>query len=137
MKKKAIISISSKTKAEQEDAIEMHTPGDFYKEEDSYYAVYDETEISGMEGTKTTLEIHPDKLSLIREGTTSARMEFEKNNKYHTLYNTPYGAMELLIQTNELSVKVNEGGGQIFIDYNMSISGQKPMKTALKINIKA
>lgn len=137
MNKKAVISISSNASLEKDDLIEVLTPGEYYKEKDTYYAVYDETEISGMEGTTTTLEIRPNKLSLVREGTTSAKMEFEKNNKYVTLYNTPYGVLELLIQTNELSMEVDDNGGQIFINYNMSISGQKPQRTELKINIKA
>lgn len=136
MKKKAIISISSNETSRKEDSIEMVSPGDYYKTGNAYYAVYDETEISGMEGTKTTLEIHEHKFSLVREGTTNARMEFEKNNKYVSLYNTPYGALELSIQTKDLNVDVNENGGQIFVEYNMSIGGQKPQNTKLKINIR-
>lgn len=137
MKKKAIISISSNDTLKKEDFIEVRTPGDYYKKENAYYAVYDETEISGMEGTTTTLEIHDGKLSLIREGTTSTKMEFEKNNKYVSLYNTPYGALELQIQTKNLDIDISDEGGQIFVDYNLSISGQKPQNTKLKINIQA
>jgi uncharacterized beta-barrel protein YwiB (DUF1934 family) len=136
MKKKAIISISSNQMSKKDDTIEVLTPGDYYKKDEAYYAIYDETEISGMEGTTTTLEIQPERLSLIREGTTSAKMEFEKNKKYVTLYNTPYGALELLIQTKELKVKVNEQGGEILVDYNMSVAGQRPQKTELRINIR-
>lgn len=137
MKKKAVISISSNQFTKKDDTIEVLTPGDYFKKDNLYYAVYDETEISGMEGTTTTLEIYPEKLSLIREGTTSAKMEFEKNKKYLTLYNTPYGALELQIQTDELKMNIDENGGMILINYNMSVGGQKPQKTELRINIRA
>ena len=136
MKQKAIISIVSKQLAVDSDAIEVHTPGDYFKNEGFYSAEYEETEISGMEGTVTKLQIHPEKLILIREGTTTAKMEFEKNKNYVTLYNTPYGTMELNIQTKDLKVDVNETGGKIFIDYKMGALGQKPLKTELIINIK-
>ncbi|WP_055669374.1 DUF1934 domain-containing protein [Desnuesiella massiliensis] len=137
MDKKALISISSAQKESKEDKIEVVTPGKFYKEEDTYYAVYDETEISGMEGTTTTLQIWPNKLSLVRIGTTSAKMEFEKNSPCTTLYNTPYGMLEIKIETNDLKVEVGDGGGEISVNYNMSIAGQKPQNTELQIKIKS
>jgi Uncharacterized protein conserved in bacteria len=136
MEKKAIISISSNQVSSNEDSVEVLTPGSFYEVEDFYQAIYNETEISGMEGTVTKLQIFSDKLFLVREGTTSTKMEFEKNKIYTTLYNTPYGALELKIDTKQLEIKVNEKGGEVFIDYNMGIAGQKPQKTELKINIK-
>lgn len=137
MKKKAIISILSKQFAEEEDTIEVVTPGDFYKEDDCYYATYKETEISGMEGTTTTLKIYPEKFSLNRFGTTNANMDFKRNSENITLYNTPYGVLELKIKTKELDVNINDEGGEVFVYYNMSVSGQKPQNTVLKINIKA
>lgn len=136
MKKKAIISVMSKQKGKSEEAIEVVTPGDFYKKQDCYYAVYNETEISGMEGTTTTLKIMPEKLSLIRMGTTSAKMEFQNKNRSVTLYNTPYGVLELEIETKSIKVEVNDEGGEVLINYNMSVSGEKPQNTTLKINIK-
>lgn len=136
MEKKALISISSMQKSRMDDKIEVLTPGSYFKKMDSYHVEYEETEISGMEGTRTLLEIFPDKLSLIRQGTTSATMEFEKNNNYITMYNTPYGAMELEIHTRDLTVDVNDEGGEIFVKYNMKISGQKAEDTQLKISIK-
>jgi uncharacterized beta-barrel protein YwiB (DUF1934 family) len=137
MKQKAVISIVSNQMSIKADAIEVRTPGVYYKEKDFYLAEYDETELSGMEGTTTRLEIYPEKLILIREGTTATKMEFEKGKEYISLYNTPYGMMELKIQTKILKVSVDEFGGEIFIDYKMGAVGQKPLKTELKINIKA
>lgn len=137
MKKKAIISVSSKQKSDENDVIEVVTPGDFYEKDGLYYAVYKETEISGMEGTTTTLKISNDKFSIIRIGSTSAKMEFDKKAKSVSMYNTPYGTLELRIETKNLSVDVGEKGGDIQVNYNLSVSGQMPHNTELKINIKA
>ena len=137
MKRKAVISILSNQVPKNDDSIEVLTPGSFNKEKNFYYAIYDETEISGMKGTTTRLEIYPERISLIREGTTNAKMEFEKNKRYLSLYNTPYGVLELHILTKELNVRMGDDGGEVFIDYNMSIGGQKPQKTELKISIRA
>ncbi len=137
MRKKAIISISSNQEENNDDSIEVVTPGEFYKEENEYCAVYNETEISGMEGTTTTLKISPSRISLLREGTTSAKMDFEENNPCVTLYNTPYGMLELKIDTQKLNIDIDDKGGEVFINYHMSIAGQNPQATELKIKIKS
>ncbi|NLZ47714.1 MAG: DUF1934 domain-containing protein [Clostridiales bacterium] len=137
MGKKALISITSHHKASENDIIEVQTPGEYFKKDNKYYAEYEETKISGMEGTTTILEINPEKVVLMREGTTTAKMEFEKNNKYTTLYNTPYGVLELVISTRNIKVDIDDNGGDIYIDYDMSVAGQASYNTELNINIKA
>jgi uncharacterized beta-barrel protein YwiB (DUF1934 family) len=135
MKKKAIISVSSK-QSDNDEVIEVVTPGDFYKKDGSYYAIYKETKLSGMEGTTTTLKIKNDKFSLIRMGSTSANMDFNKDRKSRTMYKTPYGAVEMKIKTNEIDIDVNENGGKVVVNYSMSLAGQIAQDTQLKVNIK-
>lgn len=137
MKQKAIISVSSKQSIDEEEVIEVVTPGSFYKKENYYYAVYEETELSGMSGTTTTLKIGKDKFSLIRMGSTNAKMDFDKKTKNVSMYNTPYGTLELKIETKDLDIDINDAGGNVLVNYNMSLSGQTPYNTMLKINIKA
>lgn len=139
LKKTALISVSSMQSNKKEDIVEVVTPGSFYKKENSYYVVYDETELSGMEGTTTTFKINckDNKFSLIRMGTTNAKMEFQKAKDDIVLYNTPYGPLELKIETKELNINVDDEGGDVVIKYNLTFTGQEPQKTTLKINIKA
>ncbi|QGU94122.1 DUF1934 family protein [Clostridium bovifaecis] len=132
----AIISVGSKQIGNEDEAVEVITKGKFYKKQNCYYAVYNETEISGMEGTTTTLKIKPDKFSLIRMGSTNAKVDFENKSSNVSLYNTPYGPLELVVQTNKLDIDVDDNGGKVFIDYNMTLAGQKPLKTILNIDIK-
>lgn len=137
MKKKAVISVTSRQiKDDDNDAIEVVTPGDFYKKGNTYYAIYKETEISGMQGTTTTLKIYDNKLSLIRMGSTTTKMEFDENKKGISMYSTPYGTIELIIDTIKIKTDVDENGGNILINYNMSLAGQKPQYTKLMINVK-
>ncbi|MCY6369842.1 DUF1934 domain-containing protein [Clostridium ganghwense] len=137
MGKKAIISVGSKQIGNEDEAIEVVTQGEFYEKGNCYYAVYQETALSGMDGTTTTLKIKPDEFSLIRMGTTNAKMEFKNKKKNISMYDTPYGTLELLIETNKLDININKDGGKVSIDYNMSLGGQKPLKTILSIDIKA
>ncbi|EOU1681151.1 DUF1934 domain-containing protein [Clostridium perfringens] len=136
MSKKAIISICSTQDIGEKEKIEVVTVGEFSINGDEFIATYDETEISGMEGTKTTLKIKGDKVVLHREGTTSTKMEFQKDNTQVALYNTPYGMLELKTSTKELELDVNEKGGNISIKYHLIAGGQEPIKTNLDMKIK-
>lgn len=136
MSKKAIISICSTQDIGEKEKIGVVTVGEFSINGDEFIATYDETEISGMEGTKTTLKIKGDKVVLHREGTTSTKMEFQKDNTQVALYNTPYGMLELKTSTKELDLDVNEKGGNISIKYHLIAGGQEPIKTNLDMKIK-
>ncbi|XZK27216.1 DUF1934 domain-containing protein [Clostridium perfringens] len=136
MSKKAIISICSTQDIGEKEKIEVVTVGEFSINGDEFIATYDETQISGMEGTKTTLKIKGDKVVLHREGTTSTKMEFQKDNTQVALYNTPYGMLELKTSTKELDLDVNEKGGNISIKYHLIAGGQEPIKTNLDMKIK-
>lgn len=137
MKKKSLISVVSEQNGNTEESIEVVTPGDFYKKDEFYYAVYKETQITGMQDTTTTIKISPDQFSLIRAGSTTTRMNFKAENDEVALYDTPYGTLELKIRTKALKIDINEYGGDISVNYDMSIGGQKTQNTSLKINIKA
>lgn len=136
MIKKAIISICSTQDIGEKEKIEVVTVGEFSINGDEFIATYDETEISGMGGTKTTLKIKGNKVVLHREGTTSTKMEFQKNNTQVALYNTPYGMLELKTSTKELDLDVDEKGGNISIKYHLIAGGQEPIKTNLDMKIK-
>ncbi|MEI3336897.1 MAG: DUF1934 domain-containing protein [Clostridium sp.] len=136
MGKKAIISVISNANIEDDDMIEVVSPGSFEKIEDGFKAIYEETEISGMEGTTTILTIKENQVILEREGTTSTKMIFKEDEDSIVLYNTPYGMLEIAISTNNLDVKIDEDGGKLDIEYEMSVYGQPPFNTKLSLSIK-
>ena len=90
-----------------------------------------------MKGTTTTLKIDDENFTLIRTGTTNTEMKFKKYVRDLTLYNTPNGALDVMVDTKELKMEVNNNGGDVFIDYDMIIGKQQILSTTLKINIKA
>lgn len=136
MNKKAIITVDSTVLNDEEDLIGVVTPGDFFKVEDGFRAEYNETKLSGMEGTKTTIVIRKDSFDLIREGTTETKMEFKINEKTVSLYKTPYGILDISIDTRKLDINIDEDGGTINTMYTLEIGDQPALKTNLTIDIK-
>lgn len=136
MKRKAIITVDSAVLNEEEDIISVVTPGDFYEIEDGFKVEYNETKISGMEGTKTIIIIRKNSFDLIREGTTETKMEFENNKRTVSLYKTPYGILDVKINTKKLDININEEGGTINTMYILEIGDQTALKTNLTIDIR-
>jgi uncharacterized beta-barrel protein YwiB (DUF1934 family) len=136
MDKKAIISIISNASMEDEDVIEVVSPGKYIKLSNGYRAIYEETEISGMDGTTTTLTIQDKEVILEREGTTTTKMQFNKEEPSVSMYQTPYGMLEISINTKELTVDMNEDGGELKINYSLGVAGQVPLDTSLSLKIR-
>lgn len=130
----AVITIVSVQ--DEDEEIEVVTAGKFYKEDGYYYAVYEETEASGMEGTVTTLKINDEGFSLMREGSITTTMNFKRNNEEDVLYSTPHGGLCLKLRTREVKTNVDENGGDINVEYDMIVGGQQHITTILRGNIK-
>lgn len=135
MEKNAVIKIVSNATMENNELIEVLTHGKFSLEDNKYIATYNETEISGMKGTETSLIIEEDVIILERVGSTSTKMVFMKNEATVALYNTPYGMLELEIFTKSLEKEISENGGKVFIEYEMRVIGQEPFKTKINVEI--
>ena len=136
MDKKVLVTIKSiQTANNQDEKIEMITAGKYYKVEDDYYVKYDETEISGMEGTVTTVKIGRDEVSLTRTGTTNGSMNFKKGMQDISLYSTPYGVLEIGIVPFQVKINVDENGGEVMMKYGLASAGQQVSINELYIEI--
>ncbi len=120
----------------EESIIELFTEGVFYIKNGNYYIVYEESEVSGMEGTTTSLKVEDNKkVSMKRFGTMSTNFDFEKNKQFEASYMTAYGNLTINILTNTLHIEIDEetGKGNIEIDYDLKVLGN--VKTANKLKI--
>ncbi len=120
----------------EENIIELITEGKFYIKNDSYYLVYDETEISGMEGSTTTLKIQGHKISMKRFGNNTSSLIFEQGKKHRTEYSTAFGDMSMEVLTDSVDVNISDvGKGSIDLSYKLSISNATESSNQLTINI--
>lgn len=123
----------------EEEQMEFVTEGKFYKKGDALYIVYDESELSGMPGCKTSLTLKEDSIRMKRFGNSISHdtiMEFEKGKRYEGFYETPFGHFEMELLTNSIENSVsNEGTGKIDIDYHISLKGLSEGRSRLNIEI--
>ncbi len=123
----------------QEEETEFMTEGKLYKRGDSYYLLYEESEISGMEGCKTSLKYNDKFLRMKRTGEALGQytvIEFNKDKSFNSVYQTPYGPIEMEVLTNKYEHKLTEEGmGSILIDYNINLIGLAATRNKLDITI--
>ncbi|NBI06231.1 DUF1934 domain-containing protein [Senegalia massiliensis] len=126
---------TQETEDGEKNKIELVTEGKFYEKNDSYYLLYDESEISGLENSTTSLKIKQDEVSMKRFGDNNSKMEFKKNYKYNTLYSTIYGNLDMEVSTQKIQVDIKEGKGKIFLKYKLLISNNMESLNTLDITI--
>lgn len=123
----------------EEDQIEFVTEGKIYERNQALYLVYDESEVSGMPGCKTSLKLKGDTVRMKRFGESvilDTVIEFEKGRRYEGFYDTPFGAIEMEVLTNDLVNNMSpEGKGSIDIDYHISLKGLSEGRSKLNIQI--
>ncbi len=140
MKKKVWLSIKGQqsTQSEEPEIVELITEGELYYKDRSNYLLYKESEVSGMEGTTTTVKVEEDQVSIIRLGTTNTHLVFKKGQRKYNRYETPYGELLLSIFTNDLSIQYNEEKEpvSIYLDYDLGIEGGHQTQNSLEIKVK-
>lgn len=120
----------------EENVIELFTEGKLYTKNGSYYLVYDETEISGMEGSTTTLKIQGKKVSMKRFGNNSSNLIFEMGQRHKAEYMTAYGDMTLEVITDRVDVDISESGkGKINLFYKINLANDLESDNHLTIDI--
>ena len=120
----------------EEQVMEFMTEGQLYERNGSTYLMYKETELSGMEGCTTSLKISGDTVRMKRFGQMlpiDTVMEFKKGKRYEGYYETPYGAVEMEILTNNVDNRLDEG--ELDIDYAISLKGLTEARSRLNITI--
>ena len=73
------------------DAQELMTEGTMTLTEDGMVLAYQETALTGMEGTTTRFQVQGPRVILTRSGTVNSQMVFEEGRQHTSLYETPFG----------------------------------------------
>ena len=138
MEKDVIISIKGTQKYDggEPGAVELVTAGRLAQDEAGYTLSYQESELTGLEGTLTTFQIEPERITLMRVGEFNSQMVFQEGRRHMSMYNTPYGAMTIGVNTRHLLSELTDRGGEIEIDYAIEIDHSVAGRNTFQINVK-
>lgn len=116
--------------------IEFITVGRHYHKNGVDYITYDESEISGMDGTTTMLKIYGDHVVLVRMGQIEQRQEFRQSERSSCSYITPFGTMQMSVLTSAMEIHFAKSSGQVEIAYDLEIDGKWQSSNTLSIEIR-
>lgn len=136
--KKVIITVNGIQVTADEPAtnMELVTEGEYTFDDGVGFFTYEESQITGMEGTSTRFDFSPTEAVITREGSVSSKMVFIEGKNNLFLYNTPWGSMTMGIQTHKIDSTLTPQGGTIDIDYTLHFDQAVVSQNRFHVKIK-
>ncbi len=97
---------------------------------------YDESELTGMEGTTTNISFELDNPKLVvmsRSGTVVGTLCFSDGERIMCTQNTPEMEIPLVIDTERMINELTEDGGELKISYGMEYRGSLVSRTLMHV----
>jgi uncharacterized beta-barrel protein YwiB (DUF1934 family) len=138
MEKEVVISIKGMQNYEGAlpDVVELVTQGRLAREGERYTLSYQESELTGLSGTLTTIRVDGPEVTLMRVGEFNSQMVFQEGRRHLSMYNTPYGAMSIGVNTRHLLAELTDQGGDIEVDYTIEVDHAMAGRNVFRINVK-
>lgn len=118
------------------DATELMTEGTLTVTAEGLLLSYEETQLTGLEGTTTTFEVRGPLVILTRSGKVNSQMVFEEGRQHTSLYETPFGELSVDIQTSRLKNNLTERGGTLEIRYSIAVEHTVTGKNLFQIRVR-
>lgn len=136
--KDVIISITGVQNYPQgsDDAVELVTEGKYSYRDGHGELSYMESELTGMQGTRTSFTFSPDEVVLSREGTLTSKMIFREGTKNTFLYDTPFGSATMGLDTHRIHSTLGPRGGDMEIDYVVDFDHAVVGRNKFRINVR-
>lgn len=110
---------------EEPEGIELITRGWFCQEEDNIRLEYDESELSGMEGTKTQLRFDGSQVYLERTGDTQSCLIFCKRQQTQSTYQMGPFTLPVSVFSTILEYELTPQKGWMELQYTLDLGGSR------------
>lgn len=138
MIKDVVISMRSIQGCDQDDQqiLDFTTDGHYFQDGEASCFSYMETEVTGLEGTRTSVVVMPDHVVVDRDGSITSRMIFREGEKNSFPYDTPFGTAMLGVKTRRIRQDFNENGGELEVDYVVDMEHALVARNKIQLNIR-
>lgn len=123
---------------EMPEPIELIMEGRLLTGSDRVELVYEESELSGMEGSLTTIGFRrqePGLISMLRTGLVNTALVFEEGKRHFCIYHTPFSDFEICVYTRRVDNRLLTEG-VITLDYLMEIHGAQAEHTRMTVTVR-
>jgi uncharacterized beta-barrel protein YwiB (DUF1934 family) len=127
MKKDVTINIRGIYNFEDDEAdvVELFTTGEFYRKNGNYFISYDESEVTGFSGSKTTLKVEDQScVTMSRKGSGRDLTQLIVQNgvRHQCQYDVGFGDMMIGVSGRSISSTLNDRGGRLEFKYSLDIN---------------
>lgn len=136
--KQVLVSVKSiqRDRDGEDTVVELISSGRYYERQGVKYIIYNESEVTGLEGVKTTIKVYPNSVVLLRTGDVNMRHQYVLNEKHESVYQTPYGQLHMAVYTHEFNVSIQDGIGNVHLGYDISVDGEWQFYNQLTITLR-
>ena len=99
--------------------------------------VYEEGELSGMEGSVTSIGFERDRpglVSMMRSGPVSTAMIFEENKRHFSVYDTPFSSFQICVRALRVENALLSAG-HLALEYQIEIHGAQAEHCTMEITV--
>ena len=115
--------------------VELCTTGTLsYSRDGKIELSYDESEITGLKGSRTTFTVDKDLVTLSRTGASKAVLIFE-NGKRHQLFTGLDGVVPVCVDCHSMSQSLTQSGGEMRVDYSVEVAGAALERNSYRIRV--
>ena len=121
----------------QPETMEIRSVGKLTEKDGRITYSYDETEVTGMDGSTTSITYmvdRPELVTMLREGAVSTALVFEEGKRHHCVYQTPYMPFQICVHTLKVENRLDTER-TLFLDYIIEIRGARAERTKFSMEI--
>ena len=107
---------------EEPERTRLTTGGTLELDGEAVVLTYEESALTGLEGTTTSFRVEPKRTVLERHGTLESRMVFEPGREDCSLYDMGFGALMIRVRGVEIKSNLGADGGTLEVRYQISRS---------------
>lgn len=119
------------------DSVELTTVGKMGVKEGQFLLTYDESEMLGVKGIKTSLMVKNDNTVILkRSGGYTSRLVVEEGVRNSCFYSTPHGDMVIGIFGESVSHTLSDKGGTVSMSYTIDSNLKLISRNTVEISVK-
>ena len=120
-----------------ENVIELTTVGQMAFKNGKYYLFYNDNELPGQNGVKTTLKADGNRLVVMnRSGMLESRLIIEKGRRSKCFYATEYGQLVLGIFGESITNTLTDNGGSLNMCYTIDVDNGLLSRNKVEITVR-
>lgn len=139
MEKTVVLSIRAQQNyiGQDPDVIELVTEGSLEAIDNGWKLCYEESDLTGLQGVRTTFQVHDKTVILTRTGRLKSQMVFREGVPHDSLYRMEFGALMLTVCATKVEANISDQGGVIDLNYNVEIEQNAAGEINYHLDIKA